>query len=341
MRKFFTTTDAVVPVHHPRLLVETAVRLGADRAALFENVGVAAETLEQPEARISYAQLNTLERNALRLTGDPALGLRFGRAIRASHFGLLGLAYVSKANLGAAFETAAQYHWMHTPGWDLGLRVEGGRGLLTLRETIPRGDLLIFATEVMLGGLTSIIMEALGPFTVTEMRLAYPRPAHHRLYTELLCAHRFSFGQVATEAEFDPELLVAPLVTTDPATATLAERYCAVEAPRAAPAMQGLSAQVRDVITKSGTRRIGQEQVARALQTSERSLRRALGEVGTSYQQIADDVLRVRAEERVRSGDAKIEHIAQELGFADARSFRRAFKRWTGRNPNEFRRGTG
>jgi AraC-like DNA-binding protein len=36
-----------------------------------------------------------------------------------------------------------------------------------------------------------------------------------------------------------------------------------------------------------------------------------------------------------------VEQIAQDLGFTDARSFRRAFKRWTGHNPNDFRRGSG
>ena len=77
MRKFFTSSDPVVPVHHPRILVELAVSLGADRSALLENVGITPSTLEQADARISYDQLGTLERNAIRLTNavqDPFKG---------------------------------------------------------------------------------------------------------------------------------------------------------------------------------------------------------------------------------------------------------------------------
>jgi AraC-like DNA-binding protein len=102
--------------------------------------------------------------------------------------------------------------------------------------------------------------------------------------------------------------------------------------------VEGVAAQVRRVIVERGVRRTNLEEVARALQTSPRSLRRALSQMETSYQAIADDVLRAHAEDQIRSGQTKLEHLARELGFADARSFRRAFKRWTGHNPNEFRR---
>ena len=79
MKKFFTHDDPVLSVHHPRVLVETAVAHGADRRALLEGTGITDEILAQPEARISYAQFNVLEGNALRLTKNPALGLEFGR----------------------------------------------------------------------------------------------------------------------------------------------------------------------------------------------------------------------------------------------------------------------
>lgn len=341
MKKFFTAGDPVVPTHHPRLLVETAVAQGADRDALLENVGITAAVLEQPDARISYEQFNTLERNAIRLTKDPALALRWGRAIYASQSGLVGIAAVSTADLAGAFRVTRQYALQLTPGWDIDLRIEEGRGILTIRETIERGDLRAFATEALLAGYHNLVFHALGRAPpVTQVRLNYPRPPHFRLYTEYLSDADYLFDQPVTEVEFDATVLREPLVTSDPATATVVGQLVAAEAARSAP-VEGVAAQVRKLLQAQGAHRMTLDEVARALQTSERSLRRALSEMGTSYQVIAEEVLRARAEEWMRSGDVKVEQIAQELGFTDARSFRRAFKRWTGQSPNDFRRRPG
>ena len=339
MRKFFTIADPVVPMHNPRLLVETAATLGADRDALLENVGISAATLDQPDARISYAQFGVLERNALRLTQDPALGLRFGRATRVSHTGMLGLAAMSMPNARAGFQMLSQYMTLLNPGWELELREEGESAFLRCRSTLERGDISTFATEALVAGLYAMVEEALGgKLRVRKMMFSYPRPAHHELYRELIADVPFYFDQAVTETEFDAAILDEPMVTTDPVTATLAQQYCETEASRGTKAL-GLAEQVRKVLLERGAKRLTLEEVARALQTSPRSLRRALGQMNTSYQDIVDGVLRTRAEEQIRSGAMKVEHLAQELGFADARSFRRAFKRWTGQSPNDFRRG--
>jgi AraC-like DNA-binding protein len=73
------------------------------------------------------------------------------------------------------------------------------------------------------------------------------------------------------------------------------------------------------------------------LQTSARAVRRTLRQMGTSYQELQDEVRRSQAVEYVSSSGLTCEQIAERLGFSDARSFRRAFKRWTGTTPNEYR----
>lgn len=338
MRKFFTATDPVVPVHHPRILFEIAVALGADRDELLRGVGITPATLEQPDARISYEQLGTLERNAIRITKDPALGLRLGKANGFLNNGLVGVAAVTSENLKAAFEILKQYYLQATPGWELDLRVEGDRGFFSIRETIPRGDLRAFATEALLAGFYGLVKQAIGrDFSVKKVRLSYPRPAHWKLYAEYVVEAPLYFDEPVTEVEFDASILTVPIATADPVTRSVVVQYCATEAARSVP-VDGAAAQVRKILLANGGRRMGLTEVARALQTSARSLRRALNQMGTSYQAVAEDILRTRAVERVRSGKVKVELIAQELGFTDARSFRRAFKRWTGRNPNDYRR---
>jgi AraC-like DNA-binding protein len=118
--------------------------------------------------------------------------------------------------------------------------------------------------------------------------------------------------------------------------AVIAERYCVAEVARAA-STEGLLEQVRKVLRRSLSPRPTLELVAKELRTSSRSLRRGLQEMGTSFRALWEEAAKARAEELVRRNDDKLEHVATELGFSDVRTFRRAFKRWTGQSPAAFR----
>jgi AraC-like DNA-binding protein len=335
MKKFFTYTDRVVPTHHPRVLVETAVAQGADREDLLANVGVTAETLTIPEARISYAQFAILTSNALGLTKNAALGLDFGQNIHLSHMGVLGLALMSSANLGAALEVGLKYYRQLAPAWDLSLVVENGCALIAAREAIPLSPFRVFATEALLAAIHGQGVYLLKrPLAIRALRLNYSRPDHADRYERYVDA--VHFDQPATEVEFDAAALEQPIAHADPATAKLAEQFCAAQTTGSV-SVEGLVARVRQLLGARQGRHPDLEDVARALQTSSRSLRRSLQGMGTSFQELLDEARRSRAEDWVRSTDMTLEQISAQLGFGDVRSFRRAFKRWTGRTPNEFR----
>jgi AraC-like DNA-binding protein len=88
----------------------------------------------------------------------------------------------------------------------------------------------------------------------------------------------------------------------------------------------------RDLATSAPT----VEQIAAELGTSARSLHRQLAAEGTSYQRVLDGLRRDQAIRAVGDGDP-FKAIAAAVGFADPRAFRRAFKRWTGATPQQFR----
>jgi len=77
------------------------------------------------------------------------------------------------------------------------------------------------------------------------------------------------------------------------------------------------------------------DQMAQVLGISPRSLQRLLAREGTSYFQIIENIRMDRAK-RLLQTDLSQERIAEQLGYSDARSFRRAFKRWTNLSPGEY-----
>lgn len=78
------------------------------------------------------------------------------------------------------------------------------------------------------------------------------------------------------------------------------------------------------------------QDMAAALGISPRSLHRLLAREGTSYFHVTESVRIERAKRLLQAGLSQ-EQIAEELGYSDSRSFRRAFKRWTLQTPTAYR----
>jgi AraC-like DNA-binding protein len=79
--------------------------------------------------------------------------------------------------------------------------------------------------------------------------------------------------------------------------------------------------------------------LAAAMRLSERSMRRKLRDEGTSLRDLVDEVRRERAITLLEAGRWSLSRVAVEVGFSDASAFGRAFRKWTGMPPADFRRG--
>ncbi len=71
---------------------------------------------------------------------------------------------------------------------------------------------------------------------------------------------------------------------------------------------------------------------------SVRTLTRRLAKEGTSYERLVEEVRCAAALDMLRGGRLRLIDIAYELGYADPANFTRAFRRWTGMPPSEYRR---
>lgn len=84
---------------------------------------------------------------------------------------------------------------------------------------------------------------------------------------------------------------------------------------------------------------LSMKEVSDRLKLSERSLQRSLNTAGRSFSDIQTQVRREAAQSMLRDRALEIDSIASKLGFSDRSSFSRAFSRWTGISPREYRRG--
>jgi AraC-like DNA-binding protein len=101
----------------------------------------------------------------------------------------------------------------------------------------------------------------------------------------------------------------------------------------------GLPDQIRAVISKGyGNAFPDFAQVCETLSMTPQTLRRRLKEENTSYQQIKDDIRQDAARYYLTKEELSIDEIALMMGFSEASSFHRAFKKWTGQTPAAYRR---
>lgn len=80
-------------------------------------------------------------------------------------------------------------------------------------------------------------------------------------------------------------------------------------------------------------------EVASALGLSDRTLRRRLKSLATSYSEVLQEVRRDSAEAALIHSDLSVDQIASMLGYSETTNFRHAFRRWVGSSPNAFRHG--
>ncbi len=338
MPKFITYTDRVLHVHHPRVVVETAVEHGAERAALFENSELTAEMLTSPHMRVSYAQYGILSYNALRLTGNPALGLHVGRNTGIGQMGAIGFLLQNSPTIGAALAALIEYEASVVPGWDFTLDVEGDQATLTLAETIPMNPLREFAHEVTLATIDNQTRALQGGKSIPVRRIEIPfsEPAHASEYRALFYDVPIHFDRPVAKVVFDRALLDVRVPFANPATLQLAREFCARLMPQ--EASQGLVSQVKRLLSTELGPPPSPGEIARKLQTSTRTLRRELSSMRTSYKELVDESRRLRAEAWMKTSSLPVKQLAEVLGFSSTASLRRAYKRWTGTVPGSRRK---
>lgn len=80
------------------------------------------------------------------------------------------------------------------------------------------------------------------------------------------------------------------------------------------------------------------EALAQQMNMSLRALQRLAQSHGLTIRKLLDDARQAKAKQLLKNADLRVEEISHRLGYSDERSFRRAFKRWTGQSPTAFRR---
>jgi AraC-like DNA-binding protein len=170
-----------------------------------------------------------------------------------------------------------------------------------------------------------------------EVWFRHERPADISEYQRTFAGGLLNFGAPMNGFTFKREYLGLPMPDADPQLHTLISKHA--EAMLAElPSALSLTERVRDLLAKelaSGSPTLAN--ISHKLAMSERTLTRHLEEEGTSFKALLEDLRHRLAVRYVRQSDLPMSEIAFLLGFSQSAAFYRAFRRWTGQTPLEYR----
>lgn len=318
-----------------------AAELGAQGVSvkeLFDRTGVNPANLEDPHARISHRQRLAIYRNARSLAKHSDVALRAGARQRISDYGIYGYAMVSSRTFGDALNFSVDHAAMAGPVvMQISLRVEDNTAILRSHGVEALGDLLPFVAEFWRSSMTSLFSRVLeAPFPTKRMIFPFAPPVHWRSYGRMFNCP-IDFGKETMEWHFDAGVMDLQCPNANPITAQVCQQFCdVVMAER--PGETDLVRKIREICLNNSKRFPVAQEMADQLGLSLRTLHRRLADEGQSYQEILDNMRRSVAIEFLENTRLQVDQVAERIGFSDAVSFRKAFKKWTGSSPSDYRR---
>ena len=318
------------------LLAETLRHCDIDPAPLFSQAGIDLASTGDPDARFPTHRMQDLWRLAIEASGNPCLGLLAARQFQPAGLHGLGLACDTLLD---ALHRLVRYSRFINPAPDF--RVEVHTGSTDLVTAMPDifPDFVHAALDLGMAVFLRMCQITAGqPLLPVHTALQRPVPPCEDEFIEMF-GPSIEYDAPENRLCLDTDLVNRPLGMANPELARINDQtvvdYLA-RFDRSSIAMQVRSKiieQLPDGMPK-------QEHIADTLHVSLRSLQRRLKEEETSFKDVLEDTRQSLAQQYLREHHRSIGEITYLLGFSEPSNFTRAFKRWTGKTPVEFREDT-
>ncbi len=289
------------------------------------------------DARLPISILNQLLEGLIALSGDPDLGLKAAREWNAGDGGVLDHAFTSASTVRDAILAAGRYVQLFSDAVEINLVTAGSQAFLRHDHqiAIPRA-----ARDFAQGALYRALhcVWASGARASARVLMGHAAPRDTTEYARTFERLPIEFGAPFYGFAFDADILDARLVSADVGLHLVVCNHADLMLKERSLGRQ-FTNRVRKALAAEldgGTPSI--VHVASRLHMSSRTLERKLDLEGTRFSAVLAELRCELAVHYAQNPTIKLTEIAYRLGFSQAGSFFRAFKRWTGETPSDYRR---
>lgn len=319
-----------------RLHLDGLRQLGAGLGEVLAVWGVPETAIADMPDRVDVTWSDRFWRAAELVTGDPCIGLRLAHIARPELHELVQPVAGDSRDLGGVLVCLTSLGGIIDERLNIYLDLEGDEAVVAQAGTEDERGRLRQSNEYVMAALTLVGSHLTGDYlqpTGASFRHAAPAEVGH------LRDHfggRMAFGAERNAIAFPRSYLSAPLIApSEEQRLQLRRRGDALL--RGLPD-DGFLREVKAAVACGLSHGVPTTaRVAEVLGLSERALRTRLRLRGTSLRLVTDGLRRSLAMEYLQARELSVCDVAKRLGFADSAAFGRAFRRWAGCSPRDYR----
>jgi AraC-like DNA-binding protein len=329
-------TQHTVAIHWVEQILQGPRRQRLDVDALLVKSGISPALLDARLARVSQQQYSALIRTLCRALRDEYWGLT-SRPLCIGSFAQGCELLVHCSNLRQVLQRGFRFYRLLIDDFHARLQVRNGVAQVSLSEC-PRDDAgLAFAQltfQFFTFGLASWLVARRIPLLNVDYRESGPLPGSNasRVYQAPV-----RYGQARMGFSFEARWLDLPVVQ-NPQTLREFLRRAPLDLLIRYRDHSSITERIRRLLRRHLDEELPSlEAVGKSLAMTPQTLRRRLREEGQGFQALKDDLRRDAAIEYLARAELSLVDISARLGFSEPSTFHRAFKKWTGVAPGEYR----
>ncbi len=336
----------VSPLEHSMLatfvlpVAQTLRNQGIDALEVLEAMGIDMAKAANPDWRVSHEAFQALLARCVELTADEAFGLVAAEQLQPQVLHGLGLAWLASDTVYDGLVRMVRFGKLISTSANLRLEEQGDLVHVHLGRNAQVNNFVAAGADYGVGMITRMCRLTVGEFLAPVLiQMERPQPEDPQRW-EYMLSSRVEFECDSTRITWSRADILEPLITGDPALARVNDEQ--TQAYLESFLAQTTSRDVVDkIVEKLPDGPPNQQQIADALHVSNRTLQRKLKDEGTSFMDLLQDTRLQLARKYLRQPSRSVVETSYLLGFSEPSTFSRAFKRWTGVAPVDFRDSPG
>ncbi|MFK7734214.1 MAG: AraC family transcriptional regulator [Pseudomonadales bacterium] len=309
---------------------------GVDPKAVFEQAGIPFKLTSNPLNRYSEESVSRLFSASIKATNDPYIGLDVGKMMQPGNLHALGFGLLASTSLRDFFERISKYFFIASKAAEYGYEVTDDECILYASHINPA---LCYQAEdawlaLIMRYLNFLFQTEVAPRWI-EFRRPCPEKGDQPYIDYFDCPVRFGCRDV--KIAFDAKLLDKPLHGANSEMAAYNDQIVMqyIEKLNKDDIVNQVRIAIIETLKNSTPSLIS---IASQLHISSQSLKLKLARRDTHFQSLLEETRKDLCMSYIRQKNLNITQIALLLGFSNSSNFTRAFKRWTGQSPKDFRR---